>query len=208
MAIFWLFLPTFVPFYFWSESLEIALALNVFRHLLSVHQTSLVNSAAHLSGEQVYDKRIDSRYHRFTTYVCLGEAYHNFHHVFPWHYSTDEFGFRYNWNPMTACIDFCAWLGLAWDLKVVSNRIIEERIIKYGDIKQIETKSRKPSMGVIWDYLQGFVTLFWALWIILACRCVYLLTCWSCFPVIFFSKLILFHGCLFIFGCHFNIILH
>lgn len=127
-------------------------------------------------GEQVYDKRIDPRYHKFSTYVTLGEAYHNYHHAFPFDYSTDEFGFRFNWNPMSACIDFCAWLGLAWDLKVASKRLVEERIRKHGDIKRIEAPSRQPTVGVVLDYLQGFVTLFWALWIILAFKCVYL---WS-----------------------------
>ena len=161
-----------VPIYFWGEAVYVSIAFNFFRHVLSLHQTSLVNSAAHLFGDKIYDKRIMSRKHTFTTAVTLGEAYHNYHHAFPWDYSASEFGWDKNYNPMTAIIDTAASFGLAWDRKKVTKRMVEERIRKYGDVDRLETVKRVPS-NVIVDTAQGLLLLFWALWIIIALRFVF-----------------------------------
>ena len=172
VMIVWLFMPTFVPWYFWNENLVVAFSFNLFRYTLSLHQTSLVNSAAHLFGKKIYDKRLMPTKHYFTTCVTMGEAYHNYHHAFPWDYSASEFGWDINYNPMTAVIDFAASLGMAWNCKKASTKLVEERIRKYGDIDRIEMASRKP-FNIIIDTLNGILFLFWALWIILALKFVH-----------------------------------
>lgn len=165
-------MPTLVPVLLWNESLMTALAMNIFRHILSLHQTSLVNSAAHIYGERIYDQRIVSTRHQFTTYVTLGEAYHNYHHAFPWDYSASEFGWKINYNPMTGFIDACAKMGLAWDRNVASDFVVQDRINKFGDSEKLEKFQRQPSEGVFWDTAKGFFYLFWALWVLLAGRMV------------------------------------
>ncbi len=176
MAVVFLAFPVAVPWLLWGENLFVALAFNFFRYILSVHQTSLVNSAAHLFGEKVYDRRIASTKHSFTTAVSLGEAYHNYHHSFPWDYSASEFGWRVNYNPMTAVIDGAAALGLAWDLKKVSTGMVVERVGRWGDRDRVDTESRKPRAGVLLDTLQGVFWLFWALWVILLLKGAYQLS--------------------------------
>lgn len=64
--------------------------------------------------------------------MTSGEGWHNYHHVFPWDYKASELG-KYSTNITKAIIDFFAWLGLAYDLKTVPERIIRSRINRTGD---------------------------------------------------------------------------
>lgn len=68
----------------------------------------------------------------YTTIWALGEGFHNYHHVFPWDYKTAEHG-NYRYNFSTAFIDLMAKIGLAYDLKTVSNEMIEARKKRTGD---------------------------------------------------------------------------
>ena len=63
---------------------------------------------------------------------CLGEGWHNYHHVFPWDYKTAELG-NYRMNFTTAFIDFFAKVGWAYDLKSVSIDMIRKRVERTGD---------------------------------------------------------------------------
>ena len=63
---------------------------------------------------------------------AFGEGWHNYHHVFPWDYKTAELG-NYRMNMTTAFIDFFSYIGWAYDLKTVSNEIIEKRVKRTGD---------------------------------------------------------------------------
>jgi stearoyl-CoA desaturase (Delta-9 desaturase) len=63
---------------------------------------------------------------------AFGEGWHNYHHVFPWDYKTAELG-NYRLNLTTAFIDFFAKIGWAYDLKSVSDEIVEKRVLRTGD---------------------------------------------------------------------------
>lgn len=63
---------------------------------------------------------------------AIGEGWHNYHHIFPWDYKAAELG-NYNLNWSTAFIDFCAKLGLAYELKSASHEVIERRALRTGD---------------------------------------------------------------------------
>ena len=63
--------------------------------------------------------------------MAIGEGWHNYHHVFPWDYKTAELPYRLNFT--TLFIDFFAKIGWAYDLKSVSNDIIEKRVRRTGD---------------------------------------------------------------------------
>lgn len=64
-------------------------------------------------------------------FLPTGEGFHNYHHTFPFDYSTSEFGLRL--NPTTCFIDFMCWLGLASDRKQASKQMIEARKLRTGD---------------------------------------------------------------------------
>lgn len=121
----------------------------------------------------------------------MGEAYHNYHHSFPWDYSASEFGWDRNYNPMTAVIDFAALLGLVWERKKVPKEMILKRIQRCGSKRGDEHRShvdvcdddccfndnlldddgasRRPK-SLLLDTIIGFVSLFWAFWILLLLR--------------------------------------
>lgn len=61
-----------------------------------------------------------------------GEAWHNYHHVFPWDYKTSELG-TYAYNYTTALIDMFAAIGWAYDLKTVSSDVVRQRALRTGD---------------------------------------------------------------------------
>ncbi|KAM4706935.1 stearoyl-CoA desaturase 5 [Discoglossus pictus] len=125
-------IPSFVPWYFWGESMWISYFLaSILRYTISLNVTWLVNSAAHLYGNRPYDKNISPRENRFVTFGALGEGFHNFHHTFPFDYSTSEFGFRF--NPTTCFIDMMCFLGLACDCKKVTRQMVLARKARTGD---------------------------------------------------------------------------
>jgi stearoyl-CoA desaturase (delta-9 desaturase) len=127
------FIPTIVPPYFWGEKSSTAWYFAaMFRYCATLHCTWLVNSAAHLWGPRPYDKTINPAENRAVAWWAFGEGWHNYHHVFPWDYKTAEIGvYRYNFS--AAFIDFMAWIGWAYDLKSVPEKIVKQRVARTGD---------------------------------------------------------------------------
>ncbi|CAM4591126.1 acyl-CoA desaturase isoform X1 [Caretta caretta] len=124
--------PTLVPWCFWGESLRNSFFLPaILRYVLVLNATWLVNSAAHMFGNRPYDRNINPRENRLVTFGALGEGFHNYHHTFPYDYSTSEFGWHYNFT--TAFIDLMCLLGLASDRKKVSKETILARKTRTGD---------------------------------------------------------------------------
>ncbi|XP_053269841.1 acyl-CoA desaturase isoform X1 [Pleuronectes platessa] len=126
------FIPMFVPWYLWGESLWVAYFVPaLLRYTLVLNSTWLVNSAAHMWGNRPYDHGINPRENKFVTFSAIGEGYHNYHHTFPYDYATSEFGCKLN---LTTCfIDFMCFLGLAKDRKRVSSELILARAQRTGD---------------------------------------------------------------------------
>ena len=125
-------LPTMVPVWFWAERFWTSFVFSfMIRYLVTLHGTWLVNSAAHYYGERPYDKRIEARESPFVILTGLGEGFHNYHHTFPYDYSTSEFG-KY-FNITTAFIDLCASLGLVHSRKKVDRELILKRQMRTGD---------------------------------------------------------------------------
>ncbi|CAG2113441.1 unnamed protein product, partial [Medioppia subpectinata] len=129
----WGVIPTIIPCYFLSETLLISFSINMTRYILSLHQTWLVNSAAHMFGFRTYDRDIGSRENQSVVYLSFGEGYHNYHHTFPYDYSASEYGWKSNYNLATAFIDFFALIGLAYDLKTTSDKSVADRKERTGD---------------------------------------------------------------------------
>lgn len=127
------FLPIFIPCVCWGEDPVVAFfVLFVFRYVMTLHSTWLVNSAAHLWGEKRYDGHINPSDNRFVCIAAIGEGWHNYHHTFPYDYSTSEWGPRLNLT--TIVINFMAMLGLAYDRKQVSQEAIDRVRKRIGDL--------------------------------------------------------------------------
>lgn len=126
------FVPMFVPWYFWGESLSVGYFVpGLLRYAVVLNATWLVNSAAHIWGNRPYDKTINPRENPLVAFSAIGEGFHNYHHTFPFDYATSEFGIKLNFT--TAFIDTMCFLGLAKDPKRVSKEIINARRQRTGD---------------------------------------------------------------------------
>ncbi|KAE8591058.1 hypothetical protein XENTR_v10018298 [Xenopus tropicalis] len=125
-------LPTVIPWYFWDESFSVAFYVPcLLRYALVLNATWLVNSAAHMYGNRPYDQTINPRENPLVAIGAIGEGFHNYHHTFPFDYSTSEFGLKFNIT--TGFIDLMCLLGLANDCKRVSKETIMARKKRTGD---------------------------------------------------------------------------
>ncbi|KAJ0173497.1 hypothetical protein K1T71_010646 [Dendrolimus kikuchii] len=125
-------LPMLIPVIFWNETLYNSFHLTIMRVVINFHVFFLINSAAHMWGNKPYDQFILSTESNTVSLVTLGEGYHNYHHVFPWDYRCTEIRSSL-FNYTRAFIDFFAWIGWAYDLKVASNEIVKKRAVRTGD---------------------------------------------------------------------------
>lgn len=66
----------------------------------------------------------------FVTLATNGEGWHNYHHTFPWDYRAGEIG-KLNIN--SKVIECFEKLGLAYDLKTASDKLIRSKILHSGD---------------------------------------------------------------------------
>uniref|UniRef100_A0ACB8E949 Suppressor of clathrin deficiency n=2 Tax=Sphaerodactylus townsendi TaxID=933632 RepID=A0ACB8E949_9SAUR len=125
-------LPTFVPWYFWGETVWNSYFLaSILRYTVSLNVSWLVNSAAHMYGNRPYDKTINPRQNVFVNIGAIGEGFHNYHHTFPFDYSASEFGLKF--NPTTWFIDFMFWLGLVTERKSAPKEMVRARKERSGD---------------------------------------------------------------------------
>lgn len=77
--------------------------------------------------------------------MAFGEGWHNYHHVFPWDYKAAELG-DYRLNFSTGFIDFCAWLGLAYNLKTANVTLVSKRSQRTGE------NSNKENRVEVWGW--------------------------------------------------------
>ncbi|XP_076327156.1 acyl-CoA desaturase-like isoform X2 [Tachypleus tridentatus] len=126
------YFPTMIPVWLWGEKVWLAfLTSGILRYAITLHVTWLVNSAAHYWGNRPYNCFIYARENKRVAWWALGEGFHNYHHTFPYDYSTSEFGWRLNITTMF--LDLMATLGQAYDLKTVPADVIEKTRQKTGD---------------------------------------------------------------------------
>ncbi|UYV81168.1 SCD [Cordylochernes scorpioides] len=85
----------------------------LFRYTLMLHSAWTVNSLAHYYGYKPYDNGISSVENVLVGFLANGEGFHNYHHTFPYDYSTSELS--YYFNVTTLFIDFMAYIGQAYD---------------------------------------------------------------------------------------------
>lgn len=136
VAIFCFLIPTMIPYLMWNETLYNSFYITgLLRYVILLNSTWLVNSAAHMWGRRPYDKTINPSENRGVSFMALGEGFHNYHHTFPWDYATSELGYDLNFSKMF--IDFFAFIGWAYERKVVSPEIIKQRKLRTGDTGEL-----------------------------------------------------------------------
>nr|CAD7425197.1 unnamed protein product [Timema monikensis] len=114
--VFALLLPVTIPCLLWGESVWGSVWTCFFtRSVLMLNITWLVNSAAHFYGTRPYNRSIQAVENPAVSFLCLGEGWHNYHHMFPWDYRAAEFGRGYDTS--TRLIDFMARMGWVYDLR-------------------------------------------------------------------------------------------
>ncbi|XP_076766681.1 acyl-CoA Delta-9 desaturase-like [Xylocopa sonorina] len=135
-------IPMWVPYYFWNEKPLVAYHAMIFRYICGLHCTWLANSAATFHEKKWHKLRTTKLWYFYTAHQSNG-PYHVVHYVYQrriaqlspripvglqnWRTA------RYMSNWTTAMIDFCARLGLAYDLKTISPEAIRKRAIKTED---------------------------------------------------------------------------
>ncbi|GFU07602.1 stearoyl-CoA desaturase 5 [Trichonephila clavipes] len=125
-------IPAAIPYYCWNENFLVCFfGAGFFRYVVCLHFTWFVNSAAHMWGNKPYDKNISAVETKWVSALAIGEGFHNYHHTFPWDYSTSELGYKYNFT--TFFIDCMAYIGQAYDLKTASKESVEQRKLRTGD---------------------------------------------------------------------------
>nr|CAB3265890.1 acyl-CoA desaturase-like [Phallusia mammillata] len=121
--------PIAVPMY-WGETFLMSYLMCLLRYCLVLNCTWMVNSVAHMWGYRPYDKNINPAENMVVAFLATGEGYHNYHHVFPYDYSTSEYGIKLNLT--TTFIDTMALIGLATHRRKVSPEIIQARKKRTG----------------------------------------------------------------------------
>lgn len=97
------------------------------RIALTQQSTFFVNSLSHTFGKQTYSDEITARDNFIVAVLTHGEGYHNFHHRFQTDYRN---GVRwYHWDPTKWTIQMTAALGMAKNLRRISNpEILKARL--------------------------------------------------------------------------------
>lgn len=88
----------------------------------------------------LFSRHINPAENSIVAKLAMGEGWHNYHHTFPWDYKTSELG-TYSSNWTTLFLDACAKLGLAYDMKTVSEEMIQKRVVRTGDGSHVEHHS-------------------------------------------------------------------
>ena len=79
-----------------------------------------------------YDATIGPVENMSVSVLALGEGFHNYHHVFPYDYSTSEWGFRI--NATTLFLDAMAAVGLVYDRRTAKGETVVARAARTGEV--------------------------------------------------------------------------
>lgn len=88
------------------------------------HATFAINTVNHLWGTRRFDTVDESRNNALTAFFAVGEGWHNNHHRYQ---RAARNGFYWwEFDPTWYVIAAMSWVGLAWDLQPVPDRIYAE----------------------------------------------------------------------------------
>lgn len=100
------------------------LLAGLLRLVLSQHLTYLINSLAHMWGQQPYSTNSSARDNAWLALVTYGEGFHNYHHTFQWDYRNGISWWHF--DPTKWMIRGLSLIGMTRDLKRCSAVEIEK----------------------------------------------------------------------------------
>lgn len=107
---------------FWIDSWTGLVVGFVWSTVATWHGTFMINSLAHVHGNQRYVTGDDSRNNWWLAIITLGEGWHNNHHAYQ--RSTRQ-GFRwYEFDPTFYVLKAMSWAGLVWDLGAPPQEVV------------------------------------------------------------------------------------
>jgi len=110
------------------------------RLVLSQHVTYLINSIAHMWGQQPYSENCSARDNPILAFFTYGEGYHNYHHTFQWDYRN---GIKWwHFDPTKWMISVLSFVGLTHDLKRCNPAQIEKARLELQYLKATEKCER------------------------------------------------------------------
>jgi stearoyl-CoA desaturase (delta-9 desaturase) len=110
------------------------------RLVLSQHVTYLINSIAHMWGQQPYSENSSAKDNTILAFITYGEGYHNYHHTFQWDYRN---GIRWwHFDPTKWMISLLSFAGLTRDLKRCNPEQIEKARLELQYLKATEKCER------------------------------------------------------------------
>ena len=91
------------------------------------HVTWSINSVCHLFGRRHFHSDDHSTNNLICALLSMGEGWHNNHHAFP---TSAKHGlFWYQFDASWVVINMMKWMGLAWNVKVPTEKVLESRRI-------------------------------------------------------------------------------
>jgi stearoyl-CoA desaturase (delta-9 desaturase) len=134
---FGLVIPTLIGYLHlggWTGAVGGLLIIGIARLVAVHHCTFLINSLCHTLGNRPYDASTSARDSWLMAIFTFGEGYHNYHHSFQHDYRN---GVKpWQWDPTKWAIWTLSKLGLATDLRVVS----DEKII-LAEIREVKEQT-------------------------------------------------------------------
>jgi stearoyl-CoA desaturase (delta-9 desaturase) len=110
------------------------------RLVLSQHVTYLINSIAHMWGQQPYSENNSARDNPILAFFTYGEGYHNYHHTFQWDYRN---GIQWwHFDPTKWMISLLSFAGLTRELKRCNPAQIEKARLELQYLKATEKCER------------------------------------------------------------------
>ena len=138
----------------WHDALGGLIVAGALRITLNHHTTFAINSICHLFGKKTYSQKESAVDNWITALVTFGEGFHNFHHRFPIDYRN---GIRfYHYDPTKWLIRLLAMLGLARDLKTVSEkRILQQKMLNTVEQAEKNLAQQPPTRRTQYETVLG-----------------------------------------------------
>lgn len=118
----------------WGDAVGGFFVAGALRWMAVQHITFFVNSVAHgpleVDDSWAFNPQaagVGPRVSLLTTFLALGEGWHDYHHLFPWDYAAAELDEWDQWNPTKVFIDLCCAMGLASHRRRCSTRLQQAR---------------------------------------------------------------------------------
>eukprot|EP01135_Chromosphaera_perkinsii_P002760 Nk52_evm128s226 gene=Nk52_evmTU128s226 len=139
VVVFGILAPTLIAGYGWGDFQGGFIYGAVCKLVYVHHSTFFVNSLAHYLGEQPYSDFHTACDSFVTALLSLGEGYHNYHHEFPQDYRN---GIRwYQFDPTKWFITVCYYLGMAYNLRHITDNEIEKSRIQMSEGKALKERN-------------------------------------------------------------------